>query len=1084
VESPSPDPPDNFRRPGSALDPRQAKLVEQLELFGPGPARFFRDACRVMNGYIELDTATHIVAHCLREVDSAIRAVLEPMVDEQRRVEIAAMKEGRHKAWIDEMIPALGFTEPEIVADSWWRIAEPLHALAHRDALSQPRALDESFRLLWSETQHVYGLVAQQFASSYLATMPLIDRLAADKTPVQDDVTVLRNKVPQNTVSLNRFFSQLESPGWLSLLRSETDYFSSPMPLERGEDGSATYTQWPTGQYLVRMAAIETTRSDVIEIALAIETDNPDAHERLTDAAQVMPPTDAAKLVDKICEWLRMPFQWALPRKATDLAKTLVLGGEVEAGLSLLRHILDRPRATDHWLFTETLKEDVSALFPAAGVSGIELLCELLDVELLDRRDKAPDSRQDYSYIWRPALESGRSYDAKCVLATALRNALLSIADSDSAMVPTLVNVLEKRASAIFRRFALDLLQHFPQGNDELIAAHLTDKELFADRHYRREYTKLAQSHFTSLALAQQEQVLDWIQRDHSEDETERRERWQLRELWRLGHPLPGNWERRYEELVERYGEYEERDLPEVTASFVGPKAPLSREELARMPVAGVLEFLRGWQPEERSWQAPTPEGLARLLEDVITADPVSYAISAPEFAETDPTYARALVTGLGNALREERTFDWRPVLKFAKTALTKPRVLEDRDETSWEDVDPGWNWTRKEIAHLLARGLEKDPSLSLEHANDVVALLCDLAEDPNPTPEDEAGRGEGMDPAMLSLNTVRGAAFHALMGYVWWRAKNREAAGLLEDGLPKEVAAVLQRHLDPAHDPTLTIRSVYGQWFPYLTTVDEKWARQNLSAIFPSLPELAHLRDIAWETYVTFNRPYRNTLELLRDDYAIAVELIGTHAPEKRFGRRDSDQALTEHLVTLFGHGDLTLDDPLLNRFFARAPIDLRGHAIEFVGISLMNAATVSNEIAARSREFWERRLAAFKAGETIADELKGFAWWFGSGKLDDDWSLGQLRDLLESGGRIDPDHVATERLGALVDTHPEDVVRCLGLVIDSSDRYWFVAGSRTEIRAILSRGLADGSSASRMAREIINRLAAQGHTDFIELL
>ena len=55
---------------------------------------------------------------------------------------------------------------------------------------------------------------------------------------------------------------------------------------------------------------------------------------------------------------------------------------------------------------------------------------------------------------------------------------------------------------------------------------------------------------------------------------------------------------------------------------------------------------------------------------------------------------------------------------------------------------------------------------------------------------------------------------------------------------------------------------------------------------------------------------------------------------------------------------------------------------------------------------------------------------------------------------------------------------------VVDASDRRWFVLGSRDEIRSIVGRGLSHGNGASKTAREIVNRLAAQGHTQFAELL
>ena len=141
------------------------------------------------------------------------------MVGRKRRIEIEAMKNGKHQAWIAEMVAVLGFADPETVASRWWGVAGQLHDLAHRDALALPRAIDDTFSRLWDEAQEVYDLLSRQFASSFLATMPLIDKLAAKKTPGKKSISALRNTVPQSVVALDRFFSRLDSPAWLERLR-------------------------------------------------------------------------------------------------------------------------------------------------------------------------------------------------------------------------------------------------------------------------------------------------------------------------------------------------------------------------------------------------------------------------------------------------------------------------------------------------------------------------------------------------------------------------------------------------------------------------------------------------------------------------------------------------------------------------------------------------------------------------------------------------------------------------------------------------------------------------------------------------
>lgn len=77
-EDPAPEP-IRFR------DPRQARIYRRLQLLGPGPAAFFLDACRLMTTpQTRLMTTpqtmlstTHLLAHCLRDIESALRDVLE-----------------------------------------------------------------------------------------------------------------------------------------------------------------------------------------------------------------------------------------------------------------------------------------------------------------------------------------------------------------------------------------------------------------------------------------------------------------------------------------------------------------------------------------------------------------------------------------------------------------------------------------------------------------------------------------------------------------------------------------------------------------------------------------------------------------------------------------------------------------------------------------------------------------------------------------------------------------------------------------------------------------------------------------------
>jgi hypothetical protein len=67
------------------LSARHLSIAAHLrEMIGEGPAAFFSDACLMLSRDPHPATASHIVAQLLREVESAVRSVLEPAIGPQR----------------------------------------------------------------------------------------------------------------------------------------------------------------------------------------------------------------------------------------------------------------------------------------------------------------------------------------------------------------------------------------------------------------------------------------------------------------------------------------------------------------------------------------------------------------------------------------------------------------------------------------------------------------------------------------------------------------------------------------------------------------------------------------------------------------------------------------------------------------------------------------------------------------------------------------------------------------------------------------------------------------------------------------
>jgi hypothetical protein len=631
-------------------------------------------------------------------------------------------------------------------------------------------------------------------------------------------------------------------------------------------------------------------------------------------------------------------------------------------------------------------------------------------------------------------------------------------------------------------------LRHVP--DEALIAERIGRRELFDDFHVEREYTLLLRERGAILPREIQARVLGWIDAGPLESglEPDAIDRWRLVQLARFGDALPEEQLARYQELVERFGEPVE---PEMMEGWVRPAAPLSTDELLALRDDELVALLRSWQPDT-GWLAPSREGLRQRLGEATAQASERFAGLAPTFAELHPAYAVGVLGGLGEAAKQGRTYEWQPVFDLARAVIGTPPALPDRDEREEYEVIRGWVDVRLEVARLLDTGLHHD-RIPAGADSDVFEILAALATDADPSLADEQRRGGESDtgPVTLALTTVRGVAFRAIMQYAWWR-KTKTPPGQTPH-LDPQLRELLDRHLDPEHEPTQTIRSVYGRFFPQLLACDKEWAWSRVETIFPRDASLEALRRAAWDSYLLFNPAYRDAYELLTEHYRDTIAGLAEHRTAQPPDRVDNEtrEALIGHVLGLYVHGRVGLESgSLIELFFGHAPVGMRAQLIEAAG-EIANANQPPPQTLERLQRLWEWRMRTLRAREHAdLEELEGFGWWFGSGRFDEDWAFTQLHDLLTLEGAVQPDHTVAERLAALRHEHLAQVVTCLSLLIDATHRHaaqrsWFVTGARDEIRAILEDGIrADDPETRRRARATVNRLIARGHTQFGELL
>ena len=931
------------------------------------------------------------------------------------------------------------------------------------------------------------------------------------------------------------FFYKLQNPEWIVLLKNKGFFQGINAPAVKKDRDTISFPPWPESHYLARMA---TYKPEVVleSIMPLVTTENISIHEDLVDAALAMPTDLAAKWANEELKYIQKQprFYLLLPEKLGMLMAHLAKGGQIKIAMKLakvLLEVLPDPRRLrelspgntlqlppepitkfEAWSYEQILKKNMPDLVKANGIKAFEFLCDLLEraVRLSRGRDE-DNGPEDYSYIWRSSIgepKRSRIDEISNILVSAICDASQLLVTEKLVTLTDLIVILEKRPWKVFRRIALYLLTLFPEHATALIGDRLVNRSLFDDFGMREEYRSLLGKCFGMLNPAQKEIIFNWIkngpnleegvdisgERPIDREAKKYFERWQLNCLSWFKDQLSGGWKDRYAELVKEYGEPKQENSE---VSWVGPTAPKSMDELKQMSLTQIVEFLKMWKPQ-KGWMESSPEGLGRNLAEVIKQQPERFTKEALAFKDLHPTYIRTLISGLSGTLKEGTTVDLAPMLELCYWVVEQPLGLPEKYSELFKGCEPGWGcdpdwgWTRSTIARFLSEAFDNDRIL-FEHRDIVWSILEPLTSDPDPTPERELKYTNS--PTNLSINSTRGEAIHTVMRYALWVHRSLEkkqgAGEKLEMGFDviPEVLKVLETHLDISHEPSLAIRAVYGQWLPYLAAIDPKWVKDNIPKILPEDKVNILFYDAAWQTYIVFCKPYDNMLEILKEQYTRAIEFSAIKIEKDNvFGNPDND--LSEHLMTFYWRGKLDLEDSngILHKFWEKAPAQLRGHAMDFVGRALyQDKSAVPPEILERIRFLWENRLAIAQAATNSEEhkaEMVAFGWWFVSKKFDDRWALQQLIEAIKISGKAEPDHMVVEHLAGLVLQMPIEVVNALRFMVEGEKEKegWGIYSWREKAKEILGKALQTGARQS--AEGLIHYLGSLGHLDFGELL
>ena len=889
------------------------------------------------------------------------------------------------------------------------------------------------------------------------------------------------------------FFSKLKNPYWIEPLKAQ-GFFDHPPGVNQLPDGYVQYPFWPELLFLKNVA--HEAAEQVIDVVLGIpETNNPRFYEDVIDIALNVEASLSTRLKGKMLEYIQDKYPFLNPR-FDEVLRYWGSSGQAEAALELAKELIafqPDPQARDKQARRKAEREEVTTMLDPKPRFGEWEYQEILEKGVRPLSEKKPYQTarllidatatmirfqfhqdelervgsKDYSTIWcRRVNDSNSDYqDSKEDLVLSLTFACEKVYEKAPESVADLDQLLRNQRWGIFTRirqhlYSLHLTEQTKPWIREMIFAH-EDYGKWEHHFDFQRMIRLACEQFGAdlLTKAERERIFeaiisepseqnfrDWAGDRFSEEFFEKqRHRFHRVQLSPFAPVLFGKYADYFQELQA------EEDKP-VTDDDYAPyklegaragveRSPKATDELARMSDEELLSFLNEWenvQPDPAEWWVDISfEGLAQTFEsifkEVILLDESRFHFWIDNRDRIErPIYVRAMVSAIHERVKA-KPFDkldqWFDFFEWVLSHPDRPREEGvNRSDLSREHQD--WESSRRAVGDLVEMFLEKDVNVPISARNRLFSLLDKLCTQYDRRLDDDEPVLLGQDDQLSeAINKTRSRALKSLIDFGHWVRRQLED----DEADTPEVFTILEKRMGSGSGRQLTLPeyAMLGMRYIGIWSLDREWAAEHKKDFFPQENLRAWLE--AFGNFLKYNRPYKPTFDLVRDDIEFALEKIDRSKIDS-LGPIKLTDTLGEHLFIyyLWGVYPLTGNGSLLERFYQKTEKekDRWSHLFDYVGRSLKNSGRQLEEsLRQRSIEFFNWR---FQKSEPT--ELKKFTFWLEAECLDAKWRLASYSKILDIGG---PENIAMlsqmNALRGMLEDHTALVVECFAKLTES---------------------------------------------------
>jgi hypothetical protein len=504
-----------------------------------------------------------------------------------------------------------------------------------------------------------------------------------------------------------------------------------------------------------------------------------------------------------------------------------------------------------------------------------------------------------------------------------------------------------------------------------------------------------------------------------------------------------GGWREADLLLAERFGAASEDGVlfRVGPARFAGAQSPISVEELAALaPLAAARRVATWKEPRERSFLAPSVEGLADAIGDVVEKNKTAWLDTDPRQivdALSTPRYIASYLGAVEKALDdldEERVGQIIEAVAGIQSRAGTARSEETEDADDWTYAS---HLGVRLIGALAGRGRLADDEFELAWKTVVAAV-------------GERGPESGVEGDVLTraINRPWSSALEAAF-----------SLGGMGDGVDRRLLDLIDSLLRLPRPAGELARAIIATRLPWLRYVDADWfSDAEESLLGATAPD--GLGDLTFATYLEWGRP---TTELLRDQHdRIATALVGETA---EFALRHVLHGLFWELPGYAAADvrDLLADKPELFSDTARS-----------LALALNENDESPGPPPGPALALWREVLAA----GLPADAYAGWGWFVIVDKIDDhEWLELTLRTAaLPSVNLAEPDRIAERAEGMAPD---DRVFELLALLLGADPKAWELE----RIGAVGLRLLRSATGSPPVRRELRERLLERGFNEATEI-